>query len=77
MPDLEEDGGLQPLCAVYEPECAEALVQQWQRGLVTPLRRLARDWPNAVAVVPKPFRPAFANINTPEELHALAPDEAK
>ena len=58
------DGAIEPLCAIWEPCCADALRAEIEGGRAS-LRALAEEHSAAVAHLPEPER--LCNANTPEE----------
>ncbi len=57
------DGGIEPLCAIYEPDCRGALSDAFAGGVLS-LRKILRDWDVRLVV---PAADVTASANTPEE----------
>jgi molybdopterin-guanine dinucleotide biosynthesis protein A len=60
---MASDGGVEPLCAIYEPVCRAAFSDAVARGYYG-IRRIIRDWD--VKLVP-PNGNTTTSANTPEE----------
>ncbi|HIP82004.1 MAG TPA: molybdenum cofactor guanylyltransferase [Desulfocapsa sulfexigens] len=73
VPRLKEDGFVEPLLAVYEPQAKEYLEELRSSGCLR-ISMVARRSKIATPVVPKELCRAWSNINTPDELSlSLAP----
>jgi molybdopterin-guanine dinucleotide biosynthesis protein A len=63
-------GGVEPLFALYEPE-ARPLLERLAASANPSFQHLAADSRVATPAPPVELRPAWRNLNTPEELESL------
>ena len=67
VPRLQEDGFVEPLLALYEPQAKEYFEELCSSGILR-ISMVARRSKIATPVIPHSLRGAWRNINTPDEL---------
>lgn len=67
VPRLQEDGFVEPLLALYEPQSKVYFEELYSSGCLR-ISMVARQSNIATPVVPKSLCRAWSNINTPDEL---------
>lgn len=67
VPRLQEDGFVEPLLALYEPQAKEYFEELCSAGILR-ISMVARRSKIATPVIPPSLRGAWRNINTPDEL---------
>ncbi len=72
VPRLQEDGFVEPLLALYEPQAKDYFEELCESGILR-VSMVARRPKIRTPVVPKTLASAWSNINTPGELSRLLP----
>jgi molybdopterin-guanine dinucleotide biosynthesis protein A len=67
VPRLEKDGFVEPLLALYEPQCRDYFEELCSAGIFR-ISMVAKRSRIATPVVPRSLAVAWSNINTPGEL---------
>jgi len=67
VPRLQEDGFVEPLLALYEPQAKQYFEELCSSGILK-ISMVAKRSRISTPVVPQSFANAWSNINTPDEL---------